>query len=310
MIIEFLKHFRYTKSIYWSYFLYKKKIPIEDYFLDNKNDLLKIRSVDHFFKRNDYPVYFDSYSNYNWLFKENNIQLVFSQEKITVHVNGLKLQIETNEDFFIINEIFVDNVYNIASSKSTIVIDVGMNIALTSLFFASKNFVKKVYAFEPVLETFNVGMGNIIRNNHVSDKITTYNYGLAAKTESKEVLFDYSNKGKTSLFDNSNNYTLAKKKIYLKKASDEINKIIIQNNQSLDMFLKLDCEGSEFEIIDDLNTHSLLQHFKVIVLEWHLIDGNEISISRLMEILNKNEFIIIQIGTLQKDIGLIYSIKR
>ena len=33
--------------------------------------------------------------------------------------------------------------------------------------------------------------------------------------------------------------------------------------------LKMDCEGEEFSIIDDLNVYNLLEKFSFVMIEWH-----------------------------------------
>ncbi len=44
---------------------------------------------------------------------------------------------------------------------------------------------------------------------------------------------------------------------------------IFSNHPSEELFLKLDCEGAEYEILEKLDESGLLPKIKVIIIEWH-----------------------------------------
>lgn len=61
--------------------------------------------------------------------------------------------------------------------KDTVVLDNGSNIGNHMLFFSNECKCKKVYAFEPVLDTYKILERNI-EINHLEEKVTAYNYGV------------------------------------------------------------------------------------------------------------------------------------
>ena len=57
----------------------------------------------------------------------------------------------------------------------------GMNIGITTLFYASKENVDKVFSFEPFMPTFSGAKQNVNLNKSTLDKIEVNNFGLAKK---------------------------------------------------------------------------------------------------------------------------------
>ena len=43
----------------------------------------------------------------------------------------------------------------------------------------------------------------------------------------------------------------------------------MDNHLNLKKVLKIDCEGAEFEILQDLQNNNLLQKIDLVLLEWH-----------------------------------------
>ena len=74
------------------------------------------------------------------------------------------------------------------SAKNSIVIDIGMNVGIASLFFATLPHVEKVYAFEPFKAPYLRAMDNFKLNPALSAKIQAYNFGLSNKFEELDVL--------------------------------------------------------------------------------------------------------------------------
>lgn len=80
-------------------------------------------------------------------------------------INGIKIMQRYHTDFLFVSEIFVDNTYYLdLAYDDYVVIDIGMNIGIASLFFAAKKEVVKVYGFEPFEDTYNQAIENFKRN--------------------------------------------------------------------------------------------------------------------------------------------------
>jgi len=71
------------------------------------------------------------------------------------------------------------------------------------------------------------------------------------------------------------------------------------------IILKIDCEGSEYEILERLNDTGLLPRFDVIMIEWH-IKGT----APLRKILHDNNFDILSMGEHNMNIGMMYAFKK
>ena len=120
--------------------------------------------------------------------------------------------------------------------NDTVVLDIGSNIGNHMLYFCNECNCKKVYAFEPVLSTYDMLKKNI-EINHLDEKVVAYNCGVGA-TESKAdiVSYDLHNIGGTSL-----------------KLSND-GDIPIVSIDSLGLkekigFVKIDTEGFEVEVM-------------------------------------------------------------
>jgi hypothetical protein len=79
---------------------------------------------------------------------------------------------------------------------------------------------------------------------------------------------------------------------------------IIREHQDSFIICKLDCEGSEFEIIDSLASNEILNKIDVYLIEWHYRDPLIIQNAFL-----KNDFKVIQTSFSNNISGIIYAFK-
>lgn len=304
-----LLNYRSSKILF---FAFKYKIDRRDFKYDRKNKSLFISKINlnvkfdkHFYLIEKYNITLSIQDNLSpkWLILDGNVSLKFGD----FHFN-----ITSWEELFIIEEVFVKGVYNFISDKEYIFYDVGMNVGITSLFFASKPNVKEVHAFEPFKQTFESAFINYNLNKIISSKIHANNFGLSSEDKSLVVDYLFDLKGSVgiegiperTLTENEN--LISKEKIVVKKAS-EIFSNLVENNEpdQLTHVLKLDCEGSEYEILADLDRSKLISKFSVIILEWHNKGPRDIQ-----EILLLNGFNLLSFDFLNKDIGMIYAFKN
>ena len=89
----------------------------------------------------------------------------------------------------IAQEVFENGEYDFDIAEPAVVIDIGMNIGIASLYFASRDDVKAVYGFEPFKPTFDHAIDNFKINEKYSNKIHPQNCGLGC--EDKQLTFDY-----------------------------------------------------------------------------------------------------------------------
>src|SRR4051794_34508322 len=86
---------RYTKSVSWSKYLFRKGIPITDFYYTREDDSVYIRSVGRSFSAGEFPVFFEGYRNYCWKFLNNGLQFVFNDGDMFVRIKDLTIRVET-----------------------------------------------------------------------------------------------------------------------------------------------------------------------------------------------------------------------
>lgn len=118
--------------------------------------------------------------------------------------------------------------------ENATILDVGANIGNHSLYWCSKKSAKKVYAFEPIQNTFSILKKNV-EINGLEDKISLFNMGVGEKsTQGKIKVFRTANIGSTSIEESESGDL----KIV---ALDELEEL---KDMKID-FIKIDVEGFE-----------------------------------------------------------------
>lgn len=251
-------------------------------------------------------VFLDSYEYVLKLEKYfTNLKFQDSEFGILVNLEGLKFYVETKEEFLIICEIFIDKDYNFLYAKECIIIDIGCNIGLATLFFSTNMSVKKVYSFEPVTETYCLAKKNFLLNPEINSKVTSFNFGLG-KTNRKEIfLFDSNIKGNTGIRGNkSASYNISKSKQEIEVEIKDIYEkfvSIYEINKQENFVVKMDCEGSEYEIMQRLDETNLLPNIRVIIIEWH-----DEGAKKIEDILISNNFVVFS-RNLTINSGMLYA---
>lgn len=250
------------------------------------------------------------YRSFNFfsLIKEQYPNIILKEYKNGVYAefDDLKFYLESPEEFYILKEVFVENDYNLLSNERCVVFDIGMNIGISSLFFALKDNITKIYSFEPVVATYNQALYNFDLNKKYSNKIEPFNFGLGGSTRAEKVLYDSQMKGNCGIrLDLSPSITIDKaQEIEIQIISiEKIIKDIIDRHPHQKIVLKIDCEGAEYEILKKLEKEDLLIKIDVFMIEWH-DKGSEI----LEEILIKSDFNIVS-RALSPITGMIYAFK-
>jgi FkbM family methyltransferase len=176
-------------------------------------------------------------------------------DKIILPESGLQFYNGiSNGDLF---NIFYEKDYDFLPVKDRVVIDIGANIADSSIYFAMTG-AKKVIALEPFPKNFEIAQKNITLNGF-TDKIELVNAGCCGG-QSKDIVLDASANGvgcqtmQSSLGSNIHFYTLRE--------------LINKYNIDSPAVLKIDCEGCEYDIILS-NSKTMLDKFSHIQIEYH-----------------------------------------
>jgi FkbM family methyltransferase len=205
-----------------------------------------------------------------------------------------------------IGEILVNETYNLSCKEDSVVIDIGMNRAIASLFFAAKENVKKIYAFEPFEPTLALAKKNLDLNPELNKKIQTFACGLGKEDTTLEI--PYSVNASDCM---STTHTVSVKqnvRIETVKVKDaaQILAPIFEENKNHRIIIKCDCEGAEFEIFERLNEEKLIGNIDAVLMEYHFEKPD-----RLVKILTENGFAVHVKHGLKKEpiIGYLYAVK-
>lgn len=240
--------------------------------------------------------------------KFDNLAIVNYNNGFLVSFFNLKIYVESPEEFFILREVFVENDYNFSCDSKSIVIDIGTNIGIASLFFSNLEHVEKIYCFEPIEDTYNQAITNFTLNDKISKVTSVQNIGLGDKTREEFFIFSKYAKGNSGVRGELsptylNNTNTVKVPVQINSASEELLRIINENPDRR-IIVKMDCEGAEYEIFENLQKSKVINQIDVFMLEWHDKGADTIE-----KILKSNDFEFFSKG-LSPISGLIYAFKK
>lgn len=268
------------------------------YRISKLNLVLPKGLFDFIFANNTFNLFISNAENLKGHYDVRENDLYFKFE-------GIEVCITSGSELFILREIFIDRCYNyvLTEDANAVVVDVGMNVGLASLYFASRKDVERVYSFEPFLPTFNAGLKNFKLNHLISTKIVPENFGLGLQREIRQVRYKFENKGINASLNESDRIDSSHiEQIALEPAATIIN-TICSTHKEQKVVLKIDTEGAEYAIVESLMQTALPENIKVIMVEWHL-RGPEI----IEGFLVKQGFKLMSLS-LTKITGIIYAFR-
>lgn len=166
-----------------------------------------------------------------WLDLRN---ISYDNEKNIVMIEGMKFRGGMTKGDII--NIFINKEYEFLPLDNRDVIDIGSNIADSSIYFIKRG-ARKVYAVEPNRDLYELANENISLNS-MSDRIETIFAGCSS-------------------FPSSNSYP----------PFFTLEEIVDHHKVNPDL-LKIDCEGCEYDVILN-SSDKILRSFNVILVEYH-----------------------------------------
>lgn len=231
-----------------------------------------------------------------------------------VNNKQIKFNVKTFDNLFVLHELFVEKLYDINIDEVSVVIDIGMNVGLASLYFSSFDNVAKVYSFEPFRDTYDEAINNFsLNDSEFSRKISSYNEGVGDSDRTISI----PKPPPGDLGGSTTDYYLREMNIDLKESASfidvkiiSIENVIKQVRQEMPLckiIVKLDCEGAEFEIIQKLDQLGMIRKISVFIIEWHFRDKKI-----LTDILSANHFNHVTLGRSDVDVnvGMIYAFNK
>ena len=186
-------------------------------------------------------------------------------------IGKLRLVPQNRDDLYVLTEVFGKQLYELQDGREWFVVDVGMNVGYAALYFAGILGWETV-AFEPFSNTFDIAVQNIERNE-LSDRIHTNKAGVGGKDETISVSFDADARSTNSVFGNLQHDRSGREmptQIHLVDAAVAVREAL-ETAGNRPLLIKLDCEGSEYDIVDRLVETQLLDQVEAYIIEYHYI---------------------------------------
>lgn len=200
------------------------------------------------------------------------VQLALLDEEVCeLHIQGLRYRLHHAEDIYLLAELFLagDYDFEFSSGGDPVVVDVGAHVGLAAVYFAALKGAR-VYGFEPFPGNCKRALEHI-RLNHLEANVTLECFGLAAGDDQRivehcsEYAAQMTDQGPHRILNGD--FTTEPVPINLRQASVALAPILERHSEAENLVLKIDCEGAEFAILQELG--SLVRAFRLILLEWH-----------------------------------------
>ncbi len=181
-------------------------------------------------------------------------------------------------------------------NQNDVVIDIGAHIGLFTLYASQFCTKGSIFSFEPMKDNYELLLENIKLNN--LEQVKFFNLAVSNSNDPIKLFINDDESGHSMFSQSSQNLTV--NSISLKRIFDE-NQIEYCN------FLKLDCEGAEYEIIKNLPL-SYFEKIDKMIIEYHMADSNPELLIELKKILTSQNFKI-ETKSLFPNIGFLYAKK-
>ncbi len=201
------------------------------------------------------------------MLERGGVVFALTHDVLVARVADFSIIVSNAEDLQLVEEIFIKNDYMIAPPRPCVALDVGMNVGVASLLFASRPNIRRVVGFEPFRSPFERAQRNFSLNPKLAAKIASKNVGLAGHDETREVLSSPDETIGVSIHGSGKGQ---KETITLRDAASLLGpEIESALADGLGVILKVDCEGSEFAIFTSLDKQGLLPKIDAVFIEWH-----------------------------------------
>lgn len=224
--------------------------------------------------------------------------------KLNLH-NGKTKKMYSNSDDFMLKEVFfgitdeigTDRLVSVLAPQSEVIMDVGANTGLFSLFCFGYNNRAKIHAFEPV--TTIGDRFNLNRQLNDADSITLHRIVLSDKSTDDKVLYvPYSDISYSSSILKEFHDEDSVKKLYVK--SETLDEFVKENNINRVDLVKIDVEWHEYEVLNG-SLNVLNKYSPVLIIEVLFAEVEELKNSTLINKLPKDHHV--KISELLKNIG-------
>ena len=214
--------------------------------------------------------------------------------------DGLRIKIRAGTtDLMALTNVWMINEYHVEDfeiNRNDVVIDIGAHIGLFALF--ASQFCKngKIFCYEPIKENYKILIENIEMNQ--IQNIFPNNLAVTKETSRVKIFLNDDQSGHSMFIQNKN---------FVEVDSKSLSDIFIDNGIKECDFLKLDCEGAEYEIVESLSA-DLFTKINKTVIEYHMVDTKPELLEQLINKLKQFSFSV-HTRPLFVDIGFLFGKK-
>lgn len=215
--------------------------------------------------------------------------------------NGIVLNGPTTISLaFLLQEIWIDKIYKYPGyhiKAGDVIIDIGANIGAFSTYAATQSSDVKVYAYEPFPQ--NVDWLRFNLKNSDLNNVAVFQQAVARSPGMRSL--------QVNRFSWICHSLIATEKLQeedLKVQCITLDEIITENKIEKCDLLKLDCEGSEYEILEGSSLETLSK-IKKIVCEYHTLNSQQKTGKYLVNFLQSRFFEVDKFYSFDDNSGII-----
>lgn len=190
---------------------------------------------------------------------------------VVVFRDGTTIYVEHPDDLATITLIFFRAGYA-GLARNDVVLDIGANIGVFGLYAALHAGAKKIYAFEPCQGSFQLLLRNIEANG-LAGVIVPFQNAVCHSKRGQFLDFPVSSSPSNSFHNDDGDTTGS-------VATTTLNEIMDKNGLDRVNYLKVDCEGAEYEILEEM-THAGYDRIDNLTVEYHA--GRQTELIHLIE---------------------------
>jgi FkbM family methyltransferase len=192
-------------------------------------------------------------------------------KKYRLHFDGKDFEFEHAASSIVMsNGIIIHDEYGVRDARGAIegktVIDAGANVGVFSIY-AARNGAMKVYAFEPVKETFDVLAQNI-KNNGLEAAVIPLNTGLGEMKGEAELHFDSAGDLGASFSADYSKNKINSRKLQIAALDD----VVAERKINGVGFIKMDVEGYERHVLAGAARTIQRDKPRIVCSAYHLPD--------------------------------------
>lgn len=214
---------------------------------------------------------------------ENKEYIIKVEDEISLNI----VDVESSETMkHMIEQVFNQDEYNIRKmdfEDGDVVIDIGANVGSVSLYIAKKYPNVKIYSYE----AHPINYQNLIRNishNNITN-IVAHNLAVShTDGDLVNITLSPNNTGSSSIFKSAKTDN---EFLNFNIETISLDTIISTNNIEKVKFLKIDCEGSEFDILENYKQVNSVEIVNMSVEIHTFMEHKGKNVNSLVELCNK-----------------------